>query len=398
MTFPNANTETDIYNLRFSNKEITDVEDIILNARLNGLREVSITSTSFTSLTTNPQITLDQTIASTNTFVSGAFSAEFSTDFASEQAATTPGLDFRYGGDPTVLAIIINGTVQFATTSVTPVSVDGTLDLGSGTSISLTTAQTLAEVVIAINVETVTSGIQATAELDTNTSQYYLRLSKDNLTDLSVLKILSTSTASILTDFGILANNNGYSLTPSMLPDQISILTIVPINGVVTLRLDDASGVFLCAGTANSDLGFVATVDVGVDTINITGHGLVTGDIITFESDNGLPDPLLAYPAWYYINRIDDNCFQVSGILQNALLNIVEDITENGDSRFTVREITEAENYYNVWSDSLTSDFVYYRPYTERINTFIEHFTLLDYQVDVFEDITNKRIKWIIRW
>ena len=383
--FPASDKVTDLFNLIKVNVEIAFLEDAILNARLNGFREIIVNTSSFT-LPANGfnEASLPSTIIGTSIFQFGPFSAEFSDEFASEEQVTDPGKTWIYGDATTViLAVIVNGTVDVADGAPIIITSSGSLHLGTAATVALTLGMTLESVVSAINTETVNTGIVASID-----GSFHIRLLKNNLTDSPGLIIRSTSTPSILTDLGLISNDSGYLLVASMLPFQT---TIIPTNmsGITTLSISNAAGVFICNGTANEDLGFVPTMDPDGDSFCIVDHGFVTSQQVTI--DGVAPLLFKSYPNWYYVNRLDDDKFQLSTVLFDALVNIVDDVTSYGTGIFSVREIADSEIYYNVENDNITNV-----GWKDRIDTVQTYFEELEYTIEL-TNVTNT-MQWNIRW
>lgn len=83
----------------------------------------------------------------------------------------------------------------------------------------------------------------------------------------------------------------------------------------------------------NSDGSSIAFNDFNIssNTITLTNHGFVTGDFVTYRSDpNGQPTGGLTDSKEYYIIKIDNNNFRVSGTKYNAQRGYGLDLTSQG--------------------------------------------------------------------
>lgn len=76
-----------------------------------------------------------------------------------------------------------------------------------------------------------------------------------------------------------------------------------------------------------------ADVSTGGDTITISAHGLVTGDIVTLGSTPAAPAGLTA-GSQYYVIRSNDGLIQLASTLANALAGTEIDITTAGSGTY----------------------------------------------------------------
>lgn len=378
--FPAATSRVpDLFNLIRINKEIAALEEDILDARYDGLSELTVFDTAFTDTTVNTSITLNTSEVGSVTFATLT------------ESVTLPGTTLNFNNIEILFAIEILGTVSIVP-SATPLSVSGNLIVG-GQTVALTNTMTLADIVDAINVETSTTGILASAEPDGSNAK--LKLRKDNIVENNSLIIGSGSTVSVLTELGLTANDSGYVID---LPDAISQIGANATQsgaGPYSLELTDVTGVYINSGTALASFGLSKTIDLAADTIRITGHGLTTGDQVTFSTSAALPSPFNVFPdSIYYVIAIDANTIKLASTNRNALTGIALDITTEATDSFTIRVTTDAEIYYQV-SRNLVDNPVYKQRYDEVIN----YFTSRNYTIYASTNpTTNTTFQWVISW
>lgn len=76
-------------------------------------------------------------------------------------------------------------------------------------------------------------------------------------------------------------------------------------------------------GSVSAQALLVAAVDVSTNTFTLNGHGLSTGDALTFRAEAGgaLPSPLVAGTVYYAI-VLTDSTFQISTTVGGAAVDI----------------------------------------------------------------------------
>ena len=162
------------------------------------------------------------------------------------------------------------------------------------------------------------------------------------------------------------------------------------------LQLSILTGINIVTSNAsvNAALGIESTIDLTNNTIRITSHGLVTGDQITFTG-SALPVPINAFPnSQYYVRRIDDNTFSLSITRQNALENIVIDLTQNAGDFFTVKKTTDSELYFQVWKGYREDSVL-----KQRMDEVIDYFENKEYIIyRQTNPLTDTVFRWVIEW
>lgn len=320
-------------------------------------------------------------------------------DFATlTESVTEPGTTLEVNNVAILFEVIVDGTEEFADTDSTIViSTTGTLELGSGpTSIALTNIMTLDDVVIAINDSQDTTGIFAQTVLNSTTSMYFLRLTKDNVVDTTTLTIDVSSTASILTDLGLTSGPNVINLPSAASQVNDTILTgSVAGTSPYNLQIDFANGVYVVDGTSLTSFGLSETVDLTTNTINITAHGFTTGDQVTLTSPGDLPTPLSAFPtSLYYIILVDANSFMLATSPSTALTGTAIDLTVQGNDYFTVTETTDAEMYFQVWKGY--SDNTVFKQRMDQVIAYFEDKEYIIYRQT--NPSTETTFQWVLKW
>jgi hypothetical protein len=128
----------------------------------------------------------------------------------------------------------------------------------------------------------------------------------------------------------------------------------VPLGWNPKLVNVDAYGV--CARIAPGSKVFGArrhfpfTADDGADTLTVTGHPWVTGDLVYCTTSDTLPDPL-AESIGYYVIYVDANTIQVATTYANAIAGAAIDLIDTGTGTHRVgygavngREQNHAQN------------------------------------------------------
>lgn len=104
------------------------------------------------------------------------------------------------------------------------------------------------------------------------------------------------------------------------------------------------------AATAQTKTFVDANVTVGTDTIAITAHGLVTGQIVSLISSGALPAGL-SNSAEYYVIATDANNIKLANSIQNAVIGTAVDITAAaGGGTHTVIAWVSATESKNIGS------------------------------------------------
>lgn len=383
--FPGANRRVpDLFNLILINKEIAALEEDVLDARYIGEKEITVNDTAFTNTTIATPVELNNTEVGT---------ADFATN---TEAVVTPGNTLTHNSTTTTFTIVHDGTALFANTDVvTVISNNGSLNIGASTTISVLTTMTLDALVTAINLDTATTGIRGAAIA--SGSDFFLRLSKDNVLENATLMIKSTTTASVLTDLGITANDTGHVI------DIVDLAALVGADGTVVgsspfnLDITNTNGVYIVGGTgtALADIGLIKTIDLATDTIRITSHGFTTGDQISLTSPGTLPIPINAFPnSLYFIIVVDANNIRLATTSTRAFQGTALDLTLDGTNYFTVKATSNAEIYFQV-----TNGFATNPVFKQRMDEVIAYFQGKEYII--FRQ-TNPNVltvfQWVIRW
>lgn len=380
--FPSAVSRSpDLFNLEKIHKEVRDIEELVIDQRLVGLRETTINTTDFTDTTIATAITFDSPETGTANFATNT------------EAAVTPGNTLQYNGQQITYEVQVDGTSTFADTDTTIViTSNGNLVFGgtSNFSVALTTTMTLDNVVTAINNEIANTGIRASTQ--TSGSNFLLRLAKDNTTNGNSLIIDATSTAQILTDLGFTSGtfvidiNDVATQTPDGTVDG---------TGPFNLQLTSSSGIYIIDGTALTELGLTQTVNLTNNTLRFTGHSFTTGQQVELVSVGNLPIPLNSFPnSFYYVIVVDTNTISLATTNQNALNGTSIDLTAQGDNVFSVKTLNDSEIYFSVWK-GLAENTVY----KQRMDEVIEYFEDLRYVIfrQDNED-TNSTFRWVLKW
>lgn len=378
--FPAANSRVpDLYNLIRINKEIAALEEDVLDARYDGFASITVSDTTYTDTTVNSEILLDVVETGSVTFVTLT------------ETVTLPGTTLNYNDVAILFYIDLTGTAVIVPTD-TPISVSGNLILGS-TVIALTDAMTLANIVTTINDNTDETGIVASTVADGANVKLYLK--KDNIVQNNTLIVGSASSASILTELGLTVNDSGYVVNLSDAVAQIGSDASVNGAGPYSLQLDDAAGISIIAGTSLVSFGISTTIDLAADTIRVTGHGLTSGNQITFGSSATLPVPLVAFPdSIYYVIVVDVDTVKIATTPRNSLNAVALDLTQHATDAFTIKKTTDAEIYYQVSRGYVSNDV-----YQERYDEVIKYFEMRKYIIYASTNpTTNTTFQWVISW
>ena len=105
---------------------------------------------------------------------------------------------------------------------------------------------------------------------------------------------------------------------------------------------------------------FVATSSVSStnDTITMTGHGYVTGDIVTYRANGGTAIAGLTDATAFHVIRVDDNTFKLANSASNATAGTQLDLTGTGNAAqfFTGRGLTFNDRSVSASDASITVD------------------------------------------
>ena len=102
----------------------------------------------------------------------------------------------------------------------------------------------------------------------------------------------------------------------------------------------------------NSDTFGTSDVDAGADTITITNHVFVNGDVVTLSSSDTLPAGLSASTLYYVVGVVALTSFQLSATLGGSAI----DITDVGVGTHTVSlELAEKGKLELVYKNSAPS-------------------------------------------
>ncbi len=379
--FPAANRRVpDLFNLIIINKEIAALEEDVLDARYIGLKEIIVNDTVFTDTTITAAVELDNTELGTANFATNT------------ESVVTPGDTLTHNSTLTTFTVVHDGSQTFPDTGTTTViSNSGNLNIGSATIVSVITSMTLDTLITAINAELATTGIRAAAIA--SGSNFFLRLSKDNIVDGSTLIIRTTTTATVLTDLGITANDSGYVINIVDLAALVGTDGTVDGAGPFNLDITNTNGVYIIGGTgtALADIGLVKTVDLTLNSIRMTGHGFTTADQVSLSTPGTLPVPVNAFPnSLYYIIVVDVNNIKLATTSTNALTGAALDLTLDGTDFFTVKITTDAEIYFQV-TNGFSTDPVF----KERMDEVIAYFQGKEYII--FRQ-TNPNTQTVFQW
>ena len=86
---------------------------------------------------------------------------------------------------------------------------------------------------------------------------------------------------------------------------------------------------------ANTKTLATSGVDTSTDRITLTGHGFVTGDVLTYDANGGTAIAGLTDAVAYHVIRVDDNTFSLATSASNASGGTAIDITGAGNNSQT---------------------------------------------------------------
>lgn len=131
--------------------------------------------------------------------------------------------------------------------------------------------------------------------------------------------------------------------------DQNGLLTgdhavTVSVNstGQVELTVAGGAGTIVFEEHSNQRAATVKTiatadVDLTADTITITGHGFVTGDVLTYASGGGADlDQGGSAITTAYVIRVDDDTIKLASTAQNAFVGTAYDLDDAGNNAQTL--------------------------------------------------------------
>jgi hypothetical protein len=122
------------------------------------------------------------------------------------------------------------------------------------------------------------------------------------------------------------------------------------------------------AGTIPQSSFLPAAVNTGTDTINIPGHGFVTGAKAYLISSGALPAhtlpplSLIDFRRVYYVIRLDDNNIRLANSQANALAGTPIDFTDQGTGTHQIAPLIQLTFSNNVYSNNHTPDGVSLEP------------------------------------
>lgn len=100
------------------------------------------------------------------------------------------------------------------------------------------------------------------------------------------------------------------------------------------------------------------SVSTSNDTVTMTGHGYVTGDIVTYRSNGGTAVTGLADATAYHVIKVDADTFKLASTSANATAGTQVDLTGTGndDQFFSGRGLTFHDKAVSASDASLTVD------------------------------------------
>lgn len=137
----------------------------------------------------------------------------------------------------------------------------------------------------------------------------------------------------------------------------------------------------------------VGSVNTTDDEITITGHGLVSDDIVVIKSSDTLPAPLVD-DVFYGVIVEDVNIIQLYDL--GDVDKVAIDITSAGVGTIEARKVNTSEIFLRSWEKFYT--FPFSDSYIFIMENIEEYFRKSGFKILRLKDATTNTLKWVISW
>ena len=186
--------------------------------------------------------------------------------------------------------------------------------------------------------------------------------------------------------------------TSGLIPPGTTVVSIGtgPLQGSIEISHELTGTVNL--GDSISFSYALTAVSTGNSNITVTGSELPAGTPVTFSSSGNLPTPLVTDQTYYLVSTGTTNVYEIASTKQNALLPTPVTIA--------LTSIPAGTNYMTLVSQS----FLYFmalsnyyfkkesRIYTQQMDSVINHFMNLGYNIERRQNQTANAFYWKISW